>query len=97
MLRTAQLLPLEGLLTLHFDAGRFPPTPTACYRALTVTRTGLSPAGDDELQTESDHVTIGVTPFGRWAYSLLSWIFRRPVMLDQLDTAQVAKQDILGG
>jgi hypothetical protein len=29
--------------------------------------------------------------------SLLSWIFRRPVMLDQLDTAQVAKQDILGG
>jgi len=33
MLRTAQSLPLEGLLTLHFDAGRFPPTPAACYRA----------------------------------------------------------------
>jgi hypothetical protein len=33
MLRTAQLLPLKGLLTLHFDAGRFPPTPAACYRA----------------------------------------------------------------
>src|SRR5713226_220344 len=33
MLRTAPLLPLEGLLTLHFDAGRFPPTPAACYRA----------------------------------------------------------------
>jgi len=33
MLRTAQSLPLEGLLTLHFDAGRFPPAPAACYRA----------------------------------------------------------------
>src|SRR6266567_7617093 len=32
-LRTARSLPLEGLLTLHFDAGRFPPTPAACYRA----------------------------------------------------------------
>src|SRR3954452_15351877 len=25
--------PPEGLLTLGFDAGRFPPTPPACYRA----------------------------------------------------------------
>ena len=33
MLRTAQLLPLEGLLTLGFDTGRLPPTPPACYRA----------------------------------------------------------------
>jgi hypothetical protein len=33
MLRTAQSLPLQGLLTLGFDAGRFPPTPPACYRA----------------------------------------------------------------
>jgi len=33
MLRTAQSLPLEGHLTLGFDAGRFPPTPPACYRA----------------------------------------------------------------
>jgi hypothetical protein len=32
-LRTARSLPLEGLLTLRFDAGRFPPTPAACYRA----------------------------------------------------------------
>ena len=32
-LRTAQSLPHYGLLTLHFDAGRFPPTPAACYRA----------------------------------------------------------------
>jgi hypothetical protein len=33
MLRTAALLPLEGLSTLGFDAGRFPPTPPVCYRA----------------------------------------------------------------
>jgi hypothetical protein len=32
-LRTARLLPLTGLSTLGFDAGRFPPTPPACYRA----------------------------------------------------------------
>jgi len=25
--------PPEGLLTLHFDVGRFPPAPAACYRA----------------------------------------------------------------
>jgi hypothetical protein len=33
MLRTARLLPPRWLLTLRFDAGRFPPTPAACYRA----------------------------------------------------------------
>ena len=33
MLRTASSLPLTGLLTLGSDAGRFPPTPPACYRA----------------------------------------------------------------
>src|SRR5436305_15299703 len=33
MLRTAQSLPLKGLLTLGSDAGRFPLTPPACYRA----------------------------------------------------------------
>jgi hypothetical protein len=33
MLRAGQLLPPEGLSTLGFDAGRFPPTPPACYRA----------------------------------------------------------------
>jgi hypothetical protein len=34
MLRTAQSLPLKGLSTLSFDAGRFPPTLPACYRAI---------------------------------------------------------------
>ena len=33
MLRAGHLLPPEGLSTLGFDAGRFPPTPPACYRA----------------------------------------------------------------
>jgi hypothetical protein len=33
MLRTAQLLPLEGLLTLGFDPARFQAAPPACYRA----------------------------------------------------------------
>ena len=33
MLRTAQLLPLEGLLTLGFDPTRFQTEPPACYRA----------------------------------------------------------------
>jgi hypothetical protein len=33
MLRPGQSLPPKGLLTLGSDAGRFPPTPPACYRA----------------------------------------------------------------
>src|SRR6266498_1174193 len=33
MLRAGQSLPPTGLSTLRFDAGRFPPTPAACYRA----------------------------------------------------------------
>src|SRR6266540_4927021 len=31
MLRAGQSLPPTGLSTLRFDAGRFPPTPAACY------------------------------------------------------------------
>ena len=33
MLRTAQSLPLQGLLTLGFDPARFQTEPPACYRA----------------------------------------------------------------
>jgi hypothetical protein len=33
MLRTVQLLPLKGLLTLGFDPARFQTEPPACYRA----------------------------------------------------------------
>jgi hypothetical protein len=45
--------PPEGLSTLGFDAGRFPPTPPAYYRATwQLPRTGLTPASDDELTTK---------------------------------------------
>ena len=33
MLRAGQSLPPKGLSALRFDAGRFPPTSAACYRA----------------------------------------------------------------
>jgi len=33
MLRTAQLLPQKGPLTLGFDPDRFQPEPPVCYRA----------------------------------------------------------------
>jgi hypothetical protein len=33
MLRAGQSLPPKRLSTLRFNAGRFPPTPAACYRA----------------------------------------------------------------
>jgi hypothetical protein len=33
MLRTAQSLPLQGLLTLGFDPARFQTEPPVCYRA----------------------------------------------------------------
>jgi hypothetical protein len=75
MLRTAQLLPLEGLLTLHFDAGRFPPAPAACYRV-----PWRLPGPDfHRLATTSLNGirsrTIAMTPFGRWAYSRSPWNF----------------------
>ena len=49
--------PLQGLSTLHFDAGRFPPTPAVRHRApWRLPGPGSTPAGNDELPTESDHV-----------------------------------------
>ena len=53
-LRTAQLLPLKGLSTLGSDPARFQARPPACDRgSLAITRTGLPPAGDDELPIRS--------------------------------------------
>ena len=50
MLRTAQLLLPEELSTLGFDARRFPPDAGSLLPGLlAATRTGLAPAGDDEL------------------------------------------------
>jgi hypothetical protein len=54
MLRTAQLLPLQGHSTLGFDPAGLPTKPPVCYRApLATTRTGLTPASDDELTTRN--------------------------------------------
>jgi len=70
MLRTAQSLPLYRAFDAALRRRAFPPdTGSLLPGPLAATRTGLSPVGDDELQNESDHVTIGVTPFARWAYS----------------------------
>src|SRR5271168_50686 len=53
MLRTAQSLPLTGLLTLRFDPGGFPPEAGSLLPGLlTATRTGPSPADDDELMLD---------------------------------------------
>ncbi len=53
MLRTARSLPPTGLLTLRFDAGRFPPDAGSLLPGLlAATRTGLPPAGDDELMLD---------------------------------------------
>ena len=60
MLRTAQLLPLTRAFDTALRRRTFPPDAGSLLPGpLAVTRTGLSPAGDDELQIESDqHITI---------------------------------------
>jgi len=74
MLRTARSLPLHRALDAALRHRAFPPDAGSLLPGpLAATRTGLPPAGDDELQTESDHVFIGVTPLGRWAYSRVTW------------------------
>jgi hypothetical protein len=63
MLRTAQSLPLHRAFDAALRRRAFPPdTGNLLPGSLTTTRTGLTPAGDNELQHESNHVTIGVTP-----------------------------------
>ena len=70
MLRTAQSLPQEWAFDTGLRPRPFPDEAASLLPGpLAATRTGLSPAGDDELETETDHVTIGATPFGSWAYS----------------------------
>src|SRR6266498_3819956 len=65
MLRAGQSLPPTGLSTLRFDAGRFPPTPAACYWASwQLPQTGLPPAGEHGLTrgsllpSTSSHYTV---------------------------------------
>jgi len=63
MLRTASSLPLAGILTLGSGPARFPAGPPACYRGLlAATRTGLPPAGDDELTNSKIRCYITASP-----------------------------------
>jgi hypothetical protein len=50
MLRAGWLLPLAGLSTLRFAAGRFPPTSAACYRA-----SWQLPGPDSHRQADTSH------------------------------------------
>ena len=70
MLRTARSLPLCRAFDAALRRRAFPPGAGSLLPGpLAATRTGLAPAGDDELQTESDHVFIGATPLAPWAHS----------------------------
>ena len=63
MLRTAQSLPLHRAFDVALRRRAFPPGAGSLLPgSLMTTRTGLTPAGDDELQHESGHVIIGMTP-----------------------------------
>ena len=56
MLRTASSLPLTGLLTLGSDPARFQTDAASLLPGLlAATRTGLPPAGDDELTNSKIH------------------------------------------
>jgi hypothetical protein len=70
MLRTAHLHPLDtGPWTLGFDPGPLPDQAVSLLpRLLAATRTGLTPASDDELEQKDHPVTsTGHLPF-RWAH-----------------------------
>src|SRR5882757_5226223 len=57
MLRTAQLLPLTRAFDTALRRRAFPPDAGSLLPGpLAATRTGLAPAGNDELPIESDHV-----------------------------------------
>ena len=66
MLRTAQSLPLEGLLTLGFDPTRFQTEPPACYRA-----SWQLPGRDSHPQAATSlcQITIYIIDLQRWAHS----------------------------
>jgi hypothetical protein len=72
MLRTAQLLPLTRAFDTALRRRAFPPGAGSLLPGpLAATRTGLTPAGNDELPTESDHVITQPLPNCR-AYSRVS-------------------------
>jgi hypothetical protein len=65
MLRTVRLLPPTGHLTLGFDAGRFPPTPPACYRA------SWQLPGPDFHRQATASLRLMINPYIRSTSSLL--------------------------
>ena len=76
-LRTADSLPPQGLSTLGFDPTRFQTRAASLLPGLlAATRTGLTPAGDDELQTRTrpldDHLLIT----GRTGWSISPRVIR---------------------
>ena len=74
MLRTAQLLPLTRAFDTALRRRTFPPDAGSLLPGpLAATRTGLTPAGNDELPTESDHVITQPLSNCR-AYSRSAWI-----------------------
>ena len=74
MLRTAQLLPLTRAFDTALRRRAFPPDAGSLLPGpLAATRTGLAPAGNDELPTESDHVITQPLSTCR-AYSRAAWI-----------------------
>ena len=73
MLRTAQLLPLTRAFDTALRRRTFPPDAGSLLPGpLAATRTGLTPAGNDELPTESDHVITQPLSNCR-AYSRVPW------------------------
>src|SRR5947209_3200236 len=63
MLRTASSLPLAGLLTLGSDPGPFPDRAASLLPGLlAATRTGLPPAGDDELTNSKIRCYVTASP-----------------------------------
>ena len=75
MLRTAQLLPLTRAFDTALRRRTFPPDAGSLLPGpLAATRTGLTPAGNDELPTESDHVITQPLSNCR-AYSRVPWNF----------------------
>jgi hypothetical protein len=65
MLRTVRLLPPTGHSTLGFDAGRFPPTPPACYRA------SWQLPGPDFHRQATASLRLMINPYIRSTSSLL--------------------------
>ena len=64
MLRTAQSLPLQGLLTLGFERARFPAQPPACYRA------SWQLPGPDSRRQATTSLPLSVHPKGLTANCL---------------------------